>query len=335
MAASTGSEVSAHTKTSEVHTEVPIPQPPLDLQLCCIYFLVGMSHRDIFQASAVLTWSLLLAGVACAPVASGDVRVMMSGEEGAQRGYSNHLFQDDWSIHFTKYLVSVGGFTLTSASGETHASSRQVLVDLQKGDVELARLTGLPAGRWDVGFEVRPPEETTELPDGHVSAEEVSRMRSRGYSYWLEGQAVKVGVGIYTFAFGFPVNARMVDCINGADGTQGIIVPENSTAEAEVTIHAEHMFYDRLGTHRGVQLRFDAFAATADAGRNITSEGLASQQILDLRGMSGGELLDAEGKPVLYEPGPYDVRTLWEFVTQSIIDQAHLNGGGVCAVASL
>ncbi len=284
---------------------------------------------------ALLAAGLALVGAACSPVATGEARVVMSGEEGAQRGYPSHLFEDGWSVRFTRYLVSVGGFTLTSASGEQHASPRHVLVDLQKGDVELARLGELPAGRWSVGFEVRVPDEDTELPDGNVSAEDMALMRSRGYSYWLEGEAVKVGVGVYPFSFGFPVNARMVDCVNGVDGTLGIIVPENSTAEAEVTIHVEHMFYDRLGTHRGVQLRFDAFAAAADVDKRITSEGLASQPILDLRGLDGGELRDEQGQPVLYEPGAYDVETLWEFVSQSIVDQAHLNGGGVCAVAPL
>ncbi|WP_224246272.1 hypothetical protein [Hyalangium gracile] len=286
-------------------------------------------------ARGLLAVTFLLSGAACSPVAMGEARVMMSGEEGAQDGYSSHLFQDDWSVRFTKYLVSVGDFTLTSSSGQTHSSSRHVLVDLQKGDVDLTRLAEVPAGRWNVGFAVRPPDDATELPDGQVSAADLELMRSRGYSYWLEGEAVKVGQGVFRFAFGFPVNARMVDCINGVDGTQGIIVPENSIAEAEVTIHAEHMFYDRLGTHRGVQLRFEAFAASAGPDKLITSEGLAGQQLLDLRGMNGGELLDAAGKPVIYEPGAYAVQTLWEFVTQSIVDQAHLNGGGVCAVVPL
>src|ERR1044071_2745421 len=88
--------------------------------------------------------------------------------------------------------------------------------------------------------------------------------------WWVKRVAVKEGVGVYTFRMGFPVDARMVDCVNGADGTLGIVVPEGSVGKAEVTIHAEHMFYDRLGTHRGVQLRFDAFAATADARKVIT-----------------------------------------------------------------
>ncbi len=273
---------------------------------------------------------MALAVSACEPVAEGDVRVTMSGGDGTQRGYPSHLFQDGWSVQFTKYLVSLGDVTLTSASGEKRESREHVLVDVQKGDVSLTELKGLPAGRWNVGFRVSPPREDTQRPDGNVSAEDLAMMRERGYSYWVEGVAVKQGVGVYNFRMGFPVSAHMADCINGVDGTMGIVVPENSVAEAEVTIHAEHMFYDRLGTHRGVQLRFDAFAAMADAHKVITPEGLAAQNLLDLRGVDGGELKDDQGKPVTYEPGAYTVRTLQEFVTQSVVDQAHLNGGGVC-----
>ncbi|WNG45497.1 hypothetical protein F0U60_16370 [Archangium minus] len=285
-----------------------------------------------------MTWyvglvAMALAGTACEPVAEGEVRVTMSGGDGTQRGYASHLFQDGWSVQFTKYLVSLGDFTLTSASGEKRTAPEHVLVDVQKGDVPLTGLKGLPAGRWGVGFRVSPPREDTKLPDGNVSAEDLAMMRERGYSYWVEGVAVKKDVGVYTFRMGFPVNAHMVDCINGVDGTMGIVVPENSVAEAEVTIHAEHMFYDRLGTHRGVQLRFDAIAATADENGVITPEGLSTQNLLDLRDRNGGELKDDQGQPVVYEPGAYTVRTLQEFVTQSVVDQAHLNGGGVCTVA--
>jgi hypothetical protein len=268
-------------------------------------------------------------------VARGDVRVTLSGGDGTQRGFANHLFQDGWSVQFTKYLVSVGDFTLTSASGDTHAVSEHVLVDVQKGDVPLTGLTGLAAGRYGVGFQVSPPEERT-VAGASVSPEDLALMRERGFSYLVEGRAQHRDptLGVYTFRMGFPVRTRMVDCINGADGTQGIVVPENSVARAEVTIHAEHMFYDRLGTHRGVQLRFEAIAATADPGRAITPEGLGTQDLLDLRGLDGGELKDAQGQPVVYLPGAYALRTLQEFISQSIVDQAHLNGGGVCTAAA-
>lgn len=280
--------------------------------------------------ATLVAWALV--GAACDNVATGDVKVTMSGGDGTQRGLPDTLFEDGWSVQFTRYLVSLGDFTLTSASGEVHTSARHVLVDVQKGDVPLAELKGLPAGRWDVGFRLSPPREGTELADGQVSAEDAAMMRERGFSYLVEGRAVKAGVGVLDFRMGFPVDARMKDCINGVDGTQGIIVPESSVAEAEVTIHAEHMFYDRLGTHKGVQLRFDAIAATAGGDGVITPEDLASQQLTDLRDGEGQELRDAGGQPVVYLPGAYDVRTLQEFITQSIVDQAHLNGGGVCTV---
>ncbi|GMU07204.1 hypothetical protein [Corallococcus caeni] len=268
-------------------------------------------------------------------VARGDVRVTLSGGDGTQRGYADHLFQDGWSVQFTKYLVSLGDFTLTSAAGDARTASEHVLVDVQKGDVPLTGLTGLEAGRYGVSFRVSPPEART-VAGASVSADDLAMMRERGFSYFVEGRAQNRDptLGLYTFRMGFPVNARMVDCINGVDGTQGLVVPEGSVAEAEVTIHAEHMFYDRLGTHRGVQLRFEAIAATADANHAITPEGLASQELLDLRGLDGGELRDAQGQPVVYQPGAHALRTLQEFVTQSIVDQAHLNGGGVCTVAA-
>ncbi|RKH68233.1 hypothetical protein [Corallococcus aberystwythensis] len=268
-------------------------------------------------------------------VARGDVRVTLSGGDGTQRGYADHLFQDGWSVQFTKYLVSLGDFTLTSAAGDVRATSEHRVVDVQKGDVPLTGLEGLEAGRYGVAFRVSPPEART-VAGASVSADDLAMMRERGFSYFVEGRAQNrdPALGLYTFRMGFPVNARMVDCINGVDGTQGIVVPEGSVAEAEVTIHAEHMFYDRLGTHRGVQLRFEAIAATADTHHAITPEGLASQDLLDLRGLDGGELRDAQGQPVVYQPGAYALRTLQEFVTQSIVDQAHLNGGGVCTVAA-
>ncbi|MFP2926008.1 hypothetical protein ACLESO_12465 [Pyxidicoccus sp. 3LG] len=289
-------------------------------------------HRKYLSSSyaVLVAWALL--GTACDNVATGDVQVTMSGGDGTQRGLPDTLFQDGWSVQFTRYLVSLGELTLTSASGEVRSSDRHVLVDVQKGDIPLAELGGLPAGRWDVGFRVSPPHEATELADGQVSAEDLAMMRERGFSYFVEGRAVKSSVGVLTFRMGFPVDARMNNCINGVDGTQGIVVPEASVAEVEVTIHAEHMFYDRLGTHRGVQLRFDAIAATAGPDDLITPEDLATQQLTDLRDRNGQELRDEKGQPVIYLPGAYDVRTLQEFITQSIVDQAHLNGGGVCTV---
>lgn len=282
-----------------------------------------------------LVGTLLVVGGCTPPVGEGQVQVKVSGEESVRQGFPSHLLADGWSVRFTRYLVSVGEFTLSSPSrAEEQRLEGQLVVDLQKGEANLGELQGVRAGRWDVGFRVGPPGEGVQTPDGHVRPEDVERMRQGRYSYWLEGEAVKVGAGVFTFAMGFPLDVRMQTCTNGDDGTRGVVVPENSGALAEVSIHAEHMFYDRLGTHNGVQLRFEAFAAVAGADKVITAEELATQSLLDLRGMDGGELKDASGMPVVYQPGAFSVRTLLEFVTQSVADQAHLNGGGICSTAA-
>jgi hypothetical protein len=291
------------------------------------------ARRQAAGALAAAVAAVTGGGLAgCAPAAEGRVAIRVSAGEQAERGFPSHLLEDGWSVQFTRYLVSTGGFTLTSdATGEVRRSARHVVLDLNKGDGELGALEGLSAGRWQVGFDVSPPPEGAEAGP-QVSAGDVRRMRERGWAYWLEGVAVKAPAGVLRFEMGFPVDARMARCTNGADGTLGVVVPENSTAQAEVTVHAEHMLYDRLGTHKGVKLRFEAFAAVAGEDRLITTDELATQDLLSLRGLDGGELVDPGKGPVVYQPGSYAVRTLLDFVSQSIVDQAHLNGGGICEV---
>ncbi len=273
----------------------------------------------------------LLGAVGCGSEATGEVIAHISGEAGARRGYPSSAFADDWSVQFDRYLVSLGDFTLTSANGEEVRSATRMLVDLQKGEPELTRIDGLSPGRWDVGFRTMAPSDDT-VTDAYVTAADVTRMRDGGFTYWLEGQAIRQPDGVYTFAMGFAADVTMSACTNGVDGTRGIIVPESSAADAEITIHVEHMFYDKLGTHQGVKLRFEAFAAAAGDDFVVTTDELATQNILDLRGTDGLPLDDQNGTPVIYNPGSYGVRTLLEFISQSIVDQAHLNGGGLCTV---
>ncbi len=272
---------------------------------------------------------------ACGQATPGDVVVTVSGEIGAQRGYPSSLFHDGWSVQFDRYLVSVRNVELVAADGERRAIAGDVLVDLQKGDVELGALEGIPAGRWGVSFVTAAPTTSTQTPDGHVATADVERMQASGFTYWLEGVAVRQPEGVFTFAMGFASDVVMSECTNGVDGTLGVVVPEGSAAQAEITIHVEHMFYDKLGTHRGVKLRFAALAAVADEAGVIRAEALGSQPILDLKDRSGQPLRDSNGTPVVYDPGAYDVTNLREFVTQSIVDQAHLNGGGLCSTSRL
>ncbi len=268
--------------------------------------------------------------MACGPGAEGSVRFSVWAEERVERGYPATLLADRWAITFERYLVSLGEATL-SRDGEVLTSPRRVVANLQRGRQPTHAFEGVPAGRWNVGFVVEPPGDAAEVGEGATGAD-VARMRAEGWSYLLEGRATKTGVGTFSFSVGFPLRVRGVECTNGVDGTLGLIVGEGRETDAELTVHAEHMLYDRLGTHRDVQLRFDAWAFEATADAPITREALQRQSLLSLRGRGGGALVDEAGAPVVYEPGSYAVDTLDDFVLQSLRDQVHLNGGGLCRV---
>jgi hypothetical protein len=160
-------------------------------------------------------------------------------------------------------------------------------------------------------------------------------MRTRGWAYLVEGRATKTGVGSYPFRVGLPLNHRYSQCTNGLDGTQGLVVGDGATENVEITVHVDHMLYDKLGTHRGVNLRFEAWTAMTAPDSVLTLESLMQQDLLNLKAPGGGALIDADGSRVVYDPGSFEARTLDQFVAQSLKDQAHLNGGGLCTVTAL
>jgi hypothetical protein len=269
--------------------------------------------------------ALALAG--CGPAGRGTFVVRVSGGETA-RGFAPSLLEDQWAVTFDKYLVSTGDIELSRASGEKLGREERHVVDLTRGSVEAFRWREVPAGRWNVAFSVLPPDDGATLVN--VDRTDVDVMRANGWAYLIEGRATKSGVGTFTFRVGLRVSHRYSDCLNGFDGTAGLVVGDGATEVLELSIHVDHLLYDRLGTHRGVKLRFDAWTRGGEQG--ITLATLHQQDLLDLRGRDGGPLLDASGARVVYDPGPYAVRYLDEFVAQSLTDQAHLNGGGVCTV---
>jgi hypothetical protein len=270
-----------------------------------------------------LACALVAAG--CTPPGSGTFAVRFSGGE-AVRGFAPTQLEDGWAISFDRYLVSTGELELSRAGGERLSRTEHFVVDLTQGQVEAFRWADVPAGRWNVAVSVMPPDDTSTLLAD--AASEVEVMRANNWGTFVSGRATKTGIGSVTFELGLPINHRYSDCLNGADGTAGLVVGDGATETLEVTTHVDHLLYDKLGTHRGVKLRFDAWARGGEAG--ITLETLAAQDLLDLRGNDGGPLVDSTGARVVYDPGPYDVRTLAQFVAQSMTDQTHLNGGGVC-----
>jgi hypothetical protein len=183
--------------------------------------------------------------LACGPGPRGSVAFSVWAEARVERGYPAALLADRWAITFERYLVSLGEVTLSRES-EVLTSSQRVVVDLQRGRQAAHQFSEVPAGRWNVGYVIEPPAEQAALGEG-VAEADVARMRLEGWSYLLEGRATKTGVGSFAFSVGFPLTARASECTNGVDGTLGLVVGDGRQTDAELTVHAEHLLYDRPG----------------------------------------------------------------------------------------
>lgn len=287
-------------------------------------------------------WALVaLAVAACGTEDAGGrgaLSLTISGEEAAEVGFpvpgvEELAFADGWSVRFDKYLVGVGRVRVASADGAVaHVDDEVVVVDLTAGEQPIFRFEDLPARRWDdFGYDVLAPHAGARRV-GAVSDEDLQRMVEGGFNYWIEGEATK-GERRVTFRWGIAAPTRNDRCENAADGTDGVVVRNNATAAYQITLHLDHLFYDRLGSHDdGARMRFEAIAAVADEDGAIPWEALAAQRIDDLRDATGASLRDEDGEVLRYDPAgiPGADGSLQAYLRAASRSQGRFNGEGVC-----
>jgi hypothetical protein len=272
----------------------------------------------------------------------GAVRIRVSGEDAAKRGYpfvkngAEIAFVDGWTMRFRKYLVAFGNVRLRGEDGRVAFEAPETFVaDLRRGDPALPAFTGIAARRWErFGFEIAPPIERA-TPLGELDEGDVAEMVGSRINYLIDGEAEKNGRRV-TFRWGLRNPTRNSNCTDGIDGKDGIVVRASATTDTEITVHVDHLFWSSLGSERA-ELRFDAVAAVADVDGVIAWESLAKQTIADLRDERGAPLLDARsGRRVFYDPGsvPLEAPTLQAFMLASAAAQGHVNGTGLCTVSA-
>jgi hypothetical protein len=264
---------------------------------------------------------------------NGSLTVRASGEEAAISGYpvgegdDEIAFADGWSLQFSKVLVSIAGLQLRTQDGDNAAlDADPVVVDLHQGEPELWSFEGVPAQRWDrVGYEyVAPGSKTRRI--GDIADEDVEQMIEGGYALLVAGTANKNEHEI-ELEYGFPFAVTMDGCHNGVDDTDGLVIAEGALAEAQITIHLDHLFFDDWAIDEP-DLRFDAMAAMAPTTGPLTLDDLKAQDNLS-------DLVGADGAPLElgYDPGsdfapvPENLRDL---VIAGATTTGHFNGEGHC-----
>lgn len=279
--------------------------------------------------------------LACGPYAcdgsdsagSGSLSVTASGEEAAISGYpvgagdDQIAFADGWTMQLSKVLVSIAGLQLRTNDGdEASVDADPVVVDLHQGEPELWSFEDVAAQRWDrVGYAyVAPTSKTRRV--GEIADADVGRMIDGGYALLVAGTASKDEREI-AFEYGFPFAVTMDGCHNGVDDTDGLVIADGAVAEAQITIHLDHLFFDDWAIEEP-DLRFDAMAAMARSTRPLTLDDLKGQDNLS-------DLVNADGSPLElgydpgsdFEPVPENLRDL---VIAGATTTGHFNGEGHC-----
>jgi len=278
--------------------------------------------------NAWLAWLSVLGScvplVACGSDDQGEGSVVVSvwGEEYIEVGIPAHVFEDGWSVKYDEFLVALGDVTVEKGDGTQGGSLDPLtLFDLTAaGPQSVGSIDGLAEGNWDeFGFSSLEADSEA-VRSQSASADDWELMADAGYNVYVAGKASK-GEVEKRFAWGFSKPVRYASCVdvrNGQD-TSGVVVGDGAEAEAQLTIHGDHLFYDDLASPEA-KLRFAVIAsADADDDGEVTLEELGAIQLADLSADQG-----------TYGVGAFDVDDMRAFVEAATQSLGHFNGEGHC-----
>lgn len=256
---------------------------------------------------------LLLLG-ACDP-GHDTLTVRIYGEAFIESGIPAGVFDDGWTLHYDRFLVSVGKVDVgETGAGPALSEPGFQIFDLTQPSMGAGSLVAeaiVPTGRYDdTAYFIAP---AADARAGNASADDVTMMRSGGYSVYVAGSASKDGV-TKRFAWGFGAVTDYVACESLAAVNPG------EPGEVQITIHGDHLFYDELYDPEALLL-FD-LVASAD----VDEDGEITQ----------AELLAVDLRPLPnYQVGSTDIEDLWHFIEHQSTTIGHIDGEGFCKAVRL
>lgn len=239
------------------------------------------SNKRTPAARALATWSLAVAtlGVsACAEDGEGTVTVTTYGEAFIEEGIPADDLADGWAVDFERFEVSLSAITVAG----------QTLVD-----PDTIELTTPSAGAGQALGSFTVPEGS--YGDGTFR---IDGLR-------VVGSATD-GADTITFDWTFADATRYEGCETTT------VVTDGGAATFQITVHADHLFYDSLVSEEP-DLRFQAIAdADGDGDGAVTQAELAAADI------------------GAYDPGNSDADDLWSFLVEQSRTVGHVDGEGHC-----
>ena len=240
----------------------------------------------IFAPAHFLFVALLLVGsLAACQMQESAVDITAYGEEFIEDGIAAEDMDDGWAINFRAFDVTVSDVHL----GETtlNADSTVELTERSDGAGHVLHRELLPVGSYtNSGFTLA--------------------------SMVVSGTATK-GEDVLSFDWTFDDATTYAECETTTEVQAGAEDPSTF----QITVHADHLFYDSLVAEEP-QLLFQALAdADVDADGAITEEELAATDI------------------GAYDPGSEDgIDDLWAFLSKLSQTVGHVDGEGHCRSAA-
>jgi hypothetical protein len=234
-----------------------------------------MNHVDTLRAGVLL---VALSAGACA-AGEGEVEVRMWGEAFIEDGIPATAMDDAWTIEFSRFEVELRDVSIAGASLDDPDP-----IDLTQASDGVGQLVGRAS----------------------VAAGEHDDAAFTIVRTTVEGSAEKGGV-LKTFAWTFDTPVDYANCEITTE------VPRDGVGELQITIHADHLFYDSLVSEQPAS-RFDALAAAdTDADGELSMAELAATDI------------------GAYDPGNLPIDDLWSFLAAQAQTMGHVDGEGHCA----
>jgi hypothetical protein len=200
---------------------------------------------------------------------------------------------DGWEIDFTSLEITISDLSARNDDGESVDANEVFTVELTEDSGgeghSLTTIEDAPAGRYDdLTYRIAPA-------DGNPAIR-------------VEGTATKDST-TKTFSWTFDTDELYENCETDAMLTDG------GTAKSELTIHADHFFYDDLESPEP-NVAFDLIAsADADDDGDITLDELAA---VDITGETR------------YQVGSRDISDLRAFIEAQTKTLGHIDGEGHC-----
>jgi len=208
----------------------------------------------------------------------GEIEVRIWGEEFIEEGIPADALADGWAINFERFELDVRELDIAEVSFSEPGTYDLTEPSSGRGQSVASTLAA-----------------TGDYSDASFTLANVE----------VVGSATKDGV-TKQFSWSFPTAVSYSNC----ETTTTVSSDESSTFE--ITVHADHLFYDSFASEDPA-LRFEALAAAdADGDDTITEAELEAAAL------------------GAYDPGNLDIANLWQFLTEQAATMGHVDGEGHC-----